>query len=331
MLEGGLNIMKYMKWSICLLLIILTGCAVVQIPLFPSLQPLEEKVLEGKGQAKILLLDISGIISEKKESKGVGLSQKISMVAWVKEELQKAEGDSSIAGVIITINSPGGSVTATDIIYHELMRYKKQAGVRIVACLTGTATSGAYYVASAADEIIAHPTSVTGNIGVIAMKFNVEKLLSKIGIQEETIKSGEKKDILSPFRPSTPEEKDIIQTIINTLHERFVNVVLAGRKTLLSKEEIERLADGRIFTADQALEFKLIDRVGYLDDVAEEMKKSLNLKEAKLITYCRPGTYKGTICSGLPVTSPTEINLIAINGDGLDLLSRVRFMYLWRP
>jgi len=323
--------MKNLKWLIFPLLIVLTGCAVVQIPLFPSVQPLEEKVLEGKGEAKILLLDISGIISEKKESEGLGLSQKISLVARIKEELQKAEGDSSIAGVIIKINSPGGSVTATDIIYHELVQYKKQAGVRIVACLTGTATSGAYYVASAADEIVAHPTSVTGNIGVIAMKFNVEKLLSKIGIQEETIKSGEKKDILSPFRPSTTEEKDIIQTIINTLHERFVNVVLVGRKRLLSKEEIEKLADGRIFAADQALEVKLIDRVGYLDNAVEEMKKSLNLTEARLITYNRPGSYKGTIYSGLPAVSGKEINLIAINGDGLSSISGVQFMYLWRP
>ena len=323
--------MKNLHWFICLLFIIFTGCAVVQIPLFPSMQPLEEKVLEGKGEAKILLLDISGVISEKKESKGIGLSQKISLVARIKEELQKAEGDSSIAGMIIKINSPGGSVTATDIIYHELMQYKKQAGVRIVACLTGTATSGAYYVASAADEIVAHPTSVTGNIGVIAMKFNVEKLLSKVGIQEETIKSGEKKDILSPFRPSTSEEKDIIQTIIDTLHERFVNVVSDGRKTVLSKEEIERLADGRIFTADQALKVKLIDRIAYVDNAVEEMKKSLNLSEARLITYHRPGSYKGTIYSGLPDVSPKEINLVAINGDGLSFLSGVQFMYLWRP
>jgi len=323
--------MRYIGLSLVAVFFFVAGCAFVSIPLFPSVQPLEEKVLEGKGQAKILLLDISGIISEKKESKGVGLSQKISLVARVKEELQKAEGDSSIAGMIIKINSPGGSVTATDIIYHELMQYKKQAGVRIVACLTGTATSGGYYVASAADEIIAHPTSVTGSIGVIAMKFNVEKFLSKIGIQEETIKSGEKKDIWSPFRPTTPEEKDIIQTIINTLHERFVNVVLAGRKTLLSKEEIEKLADGRIFTADQALEVKLIDRVGYLDEAVEEMKDSLNLKEARLIMYNRPGSYRETIYSGLPDISRKEINLVAINGDGLSFLSGVQFMYLWRP
>ena len=253
------------------------------------------------------------------------------MVAQIKEELKKAEGDSSIVGVIFKINSPGGTVTASDIIYHELMQFKKKTGVRIIACLTGLATSGGYYVASAADEIIAHPTTITGGIGVIAMKFNVDKFLSKIGIQEETIKSADKKDIWTPFRPSTPEEKEIIQTIINKLHERFAKAVLAGRKPLLSKEEIERLADGRIFTADQALELKLIDRVGYLDDVVKEMKKSLKLEEAKVITYYRPGSYKGTIYSGFPVTSCKEINLIAINGDGINPLSGLQFMYLWRP
>lgn len=323
--------MKYMKWFICVAFCIITGCAFIRIPLFPSMQPLEEQVLEGEGQAKILLLDISGIISEKKKSKGLGFAQKTSSVAQIKEELKKAEGDSSIVGVIFKINSPGGTVTASDIIYHELIQFKKKTGVRIIACLTGLATSGGYYVASAADEIIAHPTTITGGIGVIAMKFNVEGLFAKIGVQEETIKSGDKKDIWSPFRPSTPEEREIMQTIIDQLHERLVNVVLAGREPLLSKEEIERLADGRIFTADQALELKLIDRVGYLDDAVKEMKKTLKLEEAKVITYYRPGSYKGTIYSGFPVTSYKEINLIAINGDGIDPLSGLQFMYLWRP
>jgi protease-4 len=330
-LEEDFTIMKLMKWFTCLIAIILTGCAVVRIPLFPSLKPLQEQVLEGKGRTKILVLDISGIISDQKESKGIGLGQKVSMAARIKEELQKAEGDSAIGGMIITINSPGGSVTASDIIYHELMQYKKQTGIRMVACLIGTATSGAYYVASAADEIIAHPICVTGNIGVVAMNFNVEGLLSKLGIQEETIKSGEKKDMWSPFRPSTPEEKEIIQTIINSLHERFVNVVFAGRHALLSKGEIKRLADGRIFTADQALEMKLVDRIGYLDDAIAEMKDSLNLKEATVVTYHRPDTYKTTIYSGPPAISHPQINLVAINGNGLTSLSGVKFMYLWRP
>ena len=323
--------MRYTRWFFGLGFLIVTGCAFITMPLFPPTQPLQEQVLEGEGQAKILLLDISGIISEKKESKGLGLSKKYSLVAQIKEELQKAQGDSSIVGVIVKINSPGGTVTATDTIYHELMQFKKRAGVRIIACMTGLATSGGYYVASAADEVMAHPTAITGGIGVIATKLNVDKFLSKIGIEEETIKSADKKDIWSPLRPSTPEEKEIIQTIINTLHERFVNVVLAGRKSLLSKEEAERLADGRIFTADQALEVKLIDRVGYLDDAVKEMKESLGIKQAKVITYYRPGSYKATIYSGSPVTSHKEFNLIAINGDGLAPLSGVQFMYLWRP
>jgi len=295
------------------------------------MQPLQEQVLEGEGQAKILLLDISGVISEKKESEGLGFSKRDSLVAQIKEELQKAEGDSSIVGVIVKINSPGGTVTASDIIYHELMQFKKRAGVRIIACMTGLATSGGYYVASAADEIIAHPTSITGGIGVIAVKLNVDKLLSKIGIEEETIKSGDKKDMWSPLRPSTLEEKEIMQTIINTLHERFVDVVLAGRGSLLSKEEVERLADGRIFTADQALEAKIIDRVGYLDDAVAEMKESLKIEQAKVITFYRPGSYKATIYSGSPFTSHKEILSFSISGDSLAPLSGVRFMYLWRP
>jgi protease-4 len=324
-------IMRYLNWILFFVLMILTGCAYVKVPVYPSLQPFEEKVLEGKGEKKILLLDISGVISEKKKSTGLGLTQKASLIDRLKEELQRAEGDSAIVGAIVRINSPGGSVSATDIIHHELMNYKKERNVRIVACLTGVATSGAYYIASAADEIIAHPTSITGGIGVIAMKFTIEKLLSKIGVEEVTIKSAEKKDLWSPFRPSTPEEKMIMQGIIDTFHERFVHAVYEGRRPRLTKEEIEGLADGRIFTADQALSAKLVDRVGYLDDALAGMKASLRLQDARVITYYRPGDYRGTIYSGVPGASEGEINLISIDKDSLDPLTGIRFMYLWKP
>jgi protease-4 len=324
-----MTIMRYINWSICFVFLIVTGCAFIRIPLFAPMQPLGEKVLEGEGKAKILLVDLSGIIAEKKRSGG--FRQRTSLVARIKEELQKAEGDSAIVGVILRINSPGGTVTASDTIYHELIQFKKRAGTSITACVTGLATSGAYYVASAADEIVAHPTSVTGGIGVIAVKFNVEGFLSKLGIEEETIKSADKKDLWSPLRQSTAEERAIMQGIVDKLHERFVGVVFAGREPFLTREEVEKLADGRIFTADQALEEKIVDRVGYLDDAVEEMKGALNLKEAKVITYYRPGSYTGTIYSGFPVPSDKEINLIAINGDGLSLPSEVQFMYLWNP
>jgi protease-4 len=323
--------MRYILCSMSVALLLVTGCAIVTIPLFPSEKGLQEQVLEGEGTAKILLVDISAVISEKEKSRGLGLVTEDSLVARIKEELQKAEKDEYVKGMVVKINSPGGTVTATDTIYHELMEFKRRTGTRIFACVTGLAVSGGYYVASAADEIIAHPTSVTGNIGVIALKFNVDQLLSKVGIQEETVKSADKKDIWSPFRPSTPEEKEIIQSVIDTFHDRFVGVVHAGRKALLSKEEVDKLADGRIFTAEQALAAKLVDKIGYLDDAVKELKGSLNLTQAKVITYLRPGSYKGTIYSGLPQRSDTDINLIAVNGDFLSLIPEVQFMYLWRP
>jgi protease-4 len=163
------------------------------------------------------------------------------------------------------------------------------------------------------------------------MKLNVEEFLLKIGIQGETIKSGEKKDLWSPLRASTPEEKEIIQTVINTLHKRFITVVLEGRSPFLTEQELEGIADGRIFTADQAVSENLIDRIGYLDDAVREMKESLRLEEAKVVTYYRPGSYKGTIYSVFPKSTDKEINLIAINGDGLPLLAGIQFMYLWKP
>ncbi|UCG65942.1 MAG: signal peptide peptidase SppA [Deltaproteobacteria bacterium] len=322
--------MKHVTWFLCVVFLVVAGCAIVKIPLFPSPQGLEEQVLEGEGQAKILLMDISDVISEKKKANRIGFRQRTSLVARIKE-IQKAEKDKAVVGIIVRINSPGGTVAATDTIYHELVEFKKRTGARIIACVTGLAVSGGYYVASVADEIIAHPTAITGNIGVIAMKFNVEQLLSKVGVQEEIVKSADKKDIWSPLRPSTPEETEIIQTVIDALHERFVEVVYAGRRPRLSKEEVERLADGRIFTAEQALEVKLVDRIGYLDDAVKETKSSLKLKEAKVVTYHRPGSYRGTIYSGFPQTSDNEINLIAINGDLLSLIPEVQFMYLWRP
>ena len=309
--------------------IILSGCAFVNVPLVSQLQPLEEKIVEGEGDAKILLLDVTGTISEEKRRVS-GIFEKISMVDEFREALKKAESDKKIAALIIRINSPGGTVTASDILHHEILRYKKKTGKRVVACLMDVAASGGYYVAMAADEVIAHPTTITGSIGVIAVKFNVQELFGKIGVGQETIKSGDKKDIFSPFRPSTPEEKKILQDIIDQLQGRFVEIVSAGRKDL-DRPAILKLADGRIYTAQQALENKLVDRVGYLDDVIEGVKSSLQMSKASVIVYYRPGSYKSTIYSGLSEGGSPVFNLISIDGENILSAQGVRFLYLWAP
>jgi protease IV len=314
-----------------MLFLLLNGCAFVNVEMLRPPSPLQERVVEGEGTQKILLLDVTGFISEKERSGGQLSPEKPSLVAHMKEALQKAEKDEDIVGVILRINSPGGTVTASDILYHELVNFRDRRKVPVYACIVGTGTSGGYYVAAAADEISIHPTGITGSIGVLVMTFNVEGLLAKVGVSEKTIKSGDKKDILSPFRPATPEEEQIMQTVINRLYTRFVDVVKSRRGNTLDRKGIEALADGRIYTADQAFDAKLVDRVGYLDETITAMKKTLHLDRAKVVSYYRSGSYKGTIYSDASASSPPVVNLVNINADGLELLTGTEFLYLWKP
>jgi protease-4 len=313
-----------------LLAVVMTGCrATVNVPLVPATGALQEKVLEGEGKDKILLLNISGFISGSKRTLSV-LSQEPSLQEEIREALHMAETDSDIRGLILRINSPGGTVTSTDIIYHDIIRFKKKRGTRIIASLMDVAASGGYYIATAADEIIAHPTTITGSIGVIALKFNVEGLMNRLGIRNETVKSVEMKDLWSPFRASTQEERKIIQDIIDRQHKIFCDTITKGRKSL-TEADVEKLADGRIYSADQALEAGLIDGIGYLDDAIESLKKNLKIEKAKIITYSRPGAYKGTIYSGNALPSPTVINLLSIDEQTWISHAGVHFMYLWLP
>jgi protease IV len=312
-----------------MLLFLLSGCAFVNIPLFHGPAPYEERVIEGQGRAKLLLIDIAGVISEKGQSGA--LQESPSLVADVKEALQKAEEDEDVAGVILRINSPGGTVTASDIIHHELLAFKGRRKVPLHACITGVGASGGYYVATAADEISAHPTAVTGSIGVLLMRFNIAGLLGKIGVSELTVKSGDKKDFMSPFRAVTPEEEKLMQAIIDALHRRFVEIIAARPGNTLSRQELEVLADGRIFTAEQAVAARLIDRVGYLDEAVANLKKKLKLEKARVVSYYRPGGYQGTIYSSLHGQPSPTFNLINVNGDGLGFFAGTEFMYLWEP
>jgi protease-4 len=313
--------------QLLLLAMLVSGCAFVNVPLIPPASPLQEQVLEGEGDRKVLLLDISGTISEQEKSGGLMGRPEPSMVSAIRESLQKAEKDPSVAAVILRINSPGGTVTASDIIHHDISEFKKRTKLPVYACIMSTGTSGGYYVASAADMISAHPTAITGSIGVIMMKFNVEGLMGKIGVEEQTVKSGDKKDIMSPFRKATPEEVKMGQEIIDQFYGRFLDVVMARPGNILTRDDLKKVADGRILTAGQALEARLIDRVGYLDDVIAEAGKRVGGDgRARIVTYYRPGNYKGSIYA----EAGEKSGIMELFG-GMDAISSSGFMYLWRP
>lgn len=278
-----------------LLALMATGCITVKVNLFEEEKPLKETTVSGEGGDKILLLDLSGMMLETPRGGLWGLLGKGVAPARVKEELDKARKDDRVKALVLRINSPGGTVSAADMIYHEIVQFKEERRVPVVACFMGLAASGGYYVAQAADEIIAHPTTLTGSIGVVAMKFNVKGLMNKVGVEQDTVKSGPWKDFWSPFKPATEAEKQMMQAIIDDFYRQFVQVVEQNRK--LTRQEAQKVADGRIFTAAQARNLKLVDQVGYLDDAVKAARQRAGLPEAQVVVYQRPDSYRPTVYS----------------------------------
>ncbi len=308
----------------------LSGCSLITLDFTPRIRPLEEQTVEGAGRAKILLMDVSGFLSDEGGAPGLVLGTappRVPMLVRLREELKKAAEDADVRALVVRINSPGGTVTASDIIFRELDGWKRATHRPVVAVMLDVAASGGYYVALAADTIVAHPTSVTGSIGVIMISLNAEGLMQKIGLAAATIKSGERKDMGSPFRTLTGEERRIFQGVIDDLHEQFVAKLSASRK--LAPERALAIADGRIYTAQQALELKLVDRIGYMPDAIEAARRAAGVEEARVIVYHRPREYRATYyasaeASAAGIDAPVA-QLVTVLGGG------PRFLYLWWP
>jgi len=308
---------------------LLQGCSVISIDLQPRVRPLKEETVEGKGKAKILLMDVSGLLSD--ETGGLVLGSpppRVPVVARVREELQKAEEDDAVKALIVRINSPGGTITASDLIYREIDVFKRRRKIPVVAVLMDVAASGGYYAALAADRIIALPTTVTGSIGVVMLTVNAQGLMEKIGVAPLAIKSGELKDAGSPFRPLTAEERAVFQSVIDQMYSRFVTLIAGSRK--IPEDRVRAIADGRIYTADQAKALALVDEVAYMEDVVAAARQAAGVEEARVVMYQRPKEYRANYYSAAPVAAPgleTSLQqLTALLGG-----SGPRFLYLWWP
>lgn len=310
------------------LLFLVSGC--IHVDLFPGGGKLKETVLSGEADDKVLLIDISGMLTTSKSS---GIFDEPSLPARIKEELTKAEKDDHVKAVVLRINTPGGTVTASDLVYHELRAFKKKREVPIIAAIMDIGTSGGYYVAMAADHILVHPSTITGSIGVIMVTMNAQGLLEKVGVQPASIVSGPKKSMGSPFRPMNEEERAIFQGVIDNLFERFLAVVEEGRPGL-SKQGIRTLADGRIYTADTAKAEGLVDTIGYLDEAIDIAKQRAKLEEAKVVTYARGGVSHQNIYSRFDPPQVGSFGLPTLDANSLfSVLSggTPQMLYMWMP
>jgi protease-4 len=277
-----------------------------------------ELTVEGKGDRKVALISLAGVIGR---GYGDSLIGGRNTVPSVVAQLKRAERDKDVRAVILEIDSPGGGVGDSDLLYHEV-RALREKGKPVVCHLKDVAASGAYYVAVGGNRIIAQPTTITGSIGVILHGINLEGLLEKIGVREVVIKQGRMKDILSPTRPLTPEEERLLQGIADGVFRRFAGIVMRERG--LDIQRMEAIADGRLFLAPEALKAGLIDGIGYREDALASAAALAGVRKPRLVRYEKLFSFRDLFSASSRAVSPA-----AGFWDGLLEACAPRPMYLW--
>ena len=283
----------------------------------------QEETLFGEGEDKIALIPIQGTILGESGPNLFGVS--LDMVKRVKDQMKRAQEDPKVRGIVLQIDSPGGSVTASDILHREVQKVR-EGEMKVVVLMGDLCASGGYYVAVAAEKIYAHPTTLTGSIGAIIAGLDLSELMEEFGVKENVVKSAPVKDILSSTRPMTDEERRILQGVVDEAHRRFVRLVAEGRS--LTEEELSGSTDGRIFLAPEAKERGLIDEIGYLEDAVDGAKALAGISEARVIRYRKqPGLAEVL----LGVQARKEAREI-VPGLPVRLADHApRLLYLWNP
>ncbi|WP_285765671.1 signal peptide peptidase SppA [Peribacillus sp. SI8-4] len=249
--------------------------------IFASDSEFYEEIIEGEDYTNVIaVFDVEGTIQDTGEASLLS-SATYNHRAFM-DKLKMAEENDDIKGIILRVNSPGGGVVESAEIYDKILDIKK-VKKPVYVSMGSMAASGGYYISAPADKIYASPETMTGSLGVIMHGYNYEKLAKKYGVEFETIKSGPHKDIMSPTREMTGEERDILQNMINNSYDQFVKVIADGRG--MTEQEVRKIADGRIYDGRQAKENHLIDDFGHLDDVIAAMKKDIGKKDAQVIRY----------------------------------------------
>jgi protease IV len=242
----------------------------------------EEVVEEGNELKKIVILDVDGVIQDTGEAESLFADSSYNHQTFMKK-LNMLKEDDSVKGVIVRVNTPGGGVVESAEIHDKLKEITQQSKKPVYISMGSMAASGGYYIATAANKIYASPETLTGSLGVIMEGINYSGLADKYGVDFVTIKSGKYKDIMSPSREMTEEEKQILQKMVDNSYEGFVKVISDGRG--MSVDQVKQIADGRVYDGRQAKELNLIDGFGYLEDVIAEMKKNEKLKGAQVVRY----------------------------------------------
>lgn len=312
--------------SVCFNLIQTVALLGSESGLTDEVEPLTEKsVIKGQGEslAKIVHLDLEGVISSMKA--GGFLEDALPSVDGIKRALEQAVADEEVKAIVLRVNSPGGEVTASDIIYNAV---KKAAAKKpLVVYMDSVAASGGYYVACGATKVIASETTLTASIGVIMESMNYHELFGKVGLGSQTFTSGAFKDTLSGARPMREDEKLYVQALVNEMYDRFLGIVSEARK--VPKDVLKNtVADGRVVTGRQALAAKLVDQIGYIEDAYALAKEMCKSPDAAVVKYHSAPTFLDVLgVSAKRSSAPAKIEL-DLTGGALTKLQPGMMYYL---
>jgi len=281
----------------------------------------EEILVPGNIDERILVIPVEGVI----DGTEAEYSQETTLVA-----VEQIRQDPTIQAVLFSINSPGGAVYETREVYDRMMEVRQEVDIPVYASMGSMAASGGYYMAMVADENYASPETITGSIGVIMSSYNMEGLLDNLGIEANVIKSGEMKDLLSSSREMTPEEKDVLQTYVDESFNSFVEAVAAGRD--MPEEEVRTLADGRIYSGQQAVENNLVDQLGYEKDALQDLRATHNLENAEVFQLSRGSMPFNSFLQPFLGFFDDQLNVESVSSvvEEIEELQGVTFEYRWQ-
>ncbi len=312
----------------------LPGC------LFPKY---EERIVEkdavpelphfARGRDKICVIPVDGVLLTR-EPEGSVWGPEQGLLERVTRDLRRAAQDPDVKAAVLKIDSPGGEVTAAELLRVEVLRFRA-SDKPLVAYFEGVAASGGYYLAAPADRILMHPTALTGSIGVIAVFPNVAGLMGKLGIDATVVKSGPMKDAGSPLHAMRPEEERVFQALIDDMYERFLKVVVDGRKGMTA-EGLKPIADGRVYTSAQAIEYKLVDEIATFEKAILAAAKLAGLPEGEGVRAFRyelesPGLVIHLArAQAAPHREDAPTAQLTLNAPA-PLFKKPGFWYLWWP
>jgi protease IV len=310
-------------------LLVLTGGLVVLVlalnaggPSASSAAAYDEEYVSGRGPDKIAVVPVEGTIAPADNTTPV--TQPTTTPEGLADALQQAKEDESVAAVVLEVSSPGGGVTASDEMHQSILDFKEQTGKPVVVSMADVAASGGYYISTAADRIVANETTLTGALGVIFTLTDFSELANRYGVEQEVVKSGKFKDMGSSFRNLTPEEREILQSIVDDSYDEFVQVIVEGRD--LPEERVREIADGRVYSGEQAKELDLVDSFGGLDEAAAISRNLAGVEEATVVRYVQSPTFVETLLARFAPQEPRALQIA--EKAGLTLESKPYYLYL---